>query len=97
MLYYDVGCCGAGYLEMSHCLILDPENVSLLNSISLQEDGAAAHYAADKLFSPKLLSLHYGLATWTSYLASQMSQRAHVTAGCVFCEGGTSHLKSVAE
>jgi len=25
MLYYDGDCCDADYLEISHCLILDPE------------------------------------------------------------------------
>jgi hypothetical protein len=51
-------------MGMSHCLIPEPENLAFLNSIILQQDGAAAHYAVDEhSFLNNQLTL--GPLTWT--------------------------------
>jgi hypothetical protein len=46
--FFDVSVTGESYLELLfRCLILELDDVGLLNSVILQQDGAPAHYAAD--------------------------------------------------
>jgi hypothetical protein len=46
--FFDMSVTGESYLDLlPHWLIRELDNVSLLNSVILQQDGAPAHYAAD--------------------------------------------------
>jgi hypothetical protein len=46
--FFDLSVTAESYLELlSHWLIPELDNVSLLNSVILQQDGTPAHYAAN--------------------------------------------------